>query len=141
MPSAKSADRTPGQLIRFLIVGGSNTVVTYAIFIGLGLIIPPWLAYTIAFGIGLLWVTFGSSRIVFRAQAKFARLALFGVWYLVVFGVGQLIIRLIDPQGFIPLTVTSLVVLIFTTPLTFLGGKFLFQAREPKPPIRENRES
>lgn len=121
-------------------VGGLNTLITYAIFIALGLIIPPWLAYAIAFAVGLVWVTFGSSRIVFRAQARSLRLALFCAWYLMVFGVGQLIIRLVDPQGFPGLLLTSAIVLVFTTPLTFLGGKLLFTPKGSRPSTIESRD-
>ncbi|GAA3592533.1 hypothetical protein GCM10022198_15540 [Klugiella xanthotipulae] len=141
MTMPRAADRTLGQVIRFLIVGGSNTLITYAIFIGLGLVIPPWIAYSIAFGVGLVWVTLGSSRIVFRARAGGAQLALFCAWYLVVFGVGQLVIRLIDPRGFVSLAVTSLIVLACTTPLTFLGGRYIFRQREPQQVANEERES
>ncbi|WGD38063.1 GtrA family protein [Lysinibacter sp. HNR] len=141
MSLSKKNSEMVKQIIRFIIVGGSNTLVTYAIFIGLGIIIAPWAAYTIAFIIGLAWVTFGSSRIVFRAKAQLRQMTLFAVWYLFIFGIGQLIIRIIEPQGFIELAMTSLTVLLFTTPLTFIGGKFLF--REPKEQLLlpERRES
>lgn len=125
---------TVGQVIRFLIVGGANTLITYAIFVGLGLVIAPWLAYTIAFVLGLLWVSFGSARIVFRSKVSARKLGLFCGWYLLIFGVGQLVIRLVNPSDFVSLTVTSLIVLICTTPLTFIGGKYLFR---PTPVSRE----
>ena len=140
MTQNEAAGGTFGQIVRFLLVGGANTLITYAVFIGLGLIIPPWLAYTIAFAIGLLWVAFGSSRIVFRARARIAQLILFILWYLLVFGVGQLIIRLINPQSFPELLITSLLVLLFTTPLTFIGGRYVFLRRGSPPQTAESSE-
>ena len=69
------------QFIRFLAVGLANTVATYALFVALGLIIAPQIAYAIAFVLGLVWVTVGSSRYVFHARSS-PRVLLFAAWYL-----------------------------------------------------------
>ena len=120
-------------IVRFLIVGGINTVLTYAIFVGLGLVIPPPIAYSIAFALGLLWVVFGSSRIVFRSTGGGRRLAAFAAWYLFVYAAGQLVVQLFNPQGVTALLLTSLVVIVITTPLSFLGGRFIFRAQRTDP--------
>lgn len=128
------------QVIRFLILGGTNTLITYAIFVGLGLLIPAWVAYTVAFSLGLAWTTLGASRFVFRANRSLKRILLFLVWYLMVFGVGQLLIRLVNPVGFLGLVLTSLIVLIVTTPITFVGGRLIFGARQGDPGPAAERE-
>jgi putative flippase GtrA len=116
------------SVVRFLVVGAINTLATAAIFVGLGLVIPPAVAYLIAFAIGLVWVVFGSSRFVFRAKSGLRNLVAFAVLYLIVFGCGQLVIRLLDPQGLPSLVLTSLAVIAVTTPLTYLGGRLIFRA-------------
>jgi len=123
-----------GQVLRFLLVGGANTLATYAIFIVLGLFMPAWIAYTIAFAIGLAWVVFGSSRFVFRGEHGRRRLLLFAGWYLVIYAIGRVIIALIAPTDFLDLAITSLAVLVVTTPLTFIGGRFIFAPRNDPPP-------
>jgi putative flippase GtrA len=123
--------RDAGQILRFLIVGGSNTLVTYAVFVVLGLFIPPWIAYTIAFAIGLVWVALGSSRFVFQAQFSLKRVTLFIACNLVVYGLGQIVIRLVQPHGLLELVLTSLLVLVVTAPLTFVIGRYIFN-RPPR---------
>ena len=124
-----------GQALRFLLVGGANTLATYAIFIVLGLFMPAWIAYTIAFAIGLAWVVFGSSKFVFRGEHGRRRLLLFAGWYLIIYAVGRVIIALIAPADFVDLAITSLAVLVVTTPLTFVGGRFIFASKnDPSPP-------
>jgi putative flippase GtrA len=118
-----------GQILRFLIVGGANTLATYAVFIVLGLFMPAWIAYTIAFALGLAWVVFGSSRFVFKGEHGGRRLLLFAGWYLVVYAVGRIVIAVIAPVEFVELAVASLAVLVATTPLTFLGGRLILSPR------------
>ena len=127
------ARRTLAQVLRFLVVGGTNTLVTYAIFIALGLVIPPWIAYTIAFAIGLVWVAFGSSRFVFRAAFSLKRMLLFIGCNLVVYGLGQVLIRLVSPEGLVELALTSLIVLAVTAPVTFLVGRYIFNRPAAQP--------
>jgi len=114
------------QALRFLIVGGANTLITYLIFILLGLVMPAWLAYTIAFAAGLAWVVFGSSRFVFMGDHGTRRLLLFAAWYLVIYAIGRVIIYFIAPADFVGLLLASLAVLVVTTPLTFIGGRYVF---------------
>jgi putative flippase GtrA len=121
------------QLLRFLIVGGTNTLITYAIFVALGLIIDPGIAFTIAFVIGLVWVTAGSSRFVFRGATSARRIAIFLGWYLFIYAIGRLIVHLLDPQGVTALLLTSLAVLVVTTPLTFIGGRLIFTPMDTVP--------
>lgn len=137
MPAHEEQRRTRGQALRFLVVGGLNTLITYAIFIGLGLIIEPWIAYTIAFAAGLIWTSIGSSKFVFRAVFAWRRIAVFIACYLVVWGIGQLVILLISPTGVGELLVTSLIVLVATTPLIFLIGRFVFARPSRSPSTTE----
>jgi putative flippase GtrA len=129
------------QILRFLVVGGSNTLITYAIFVLLGLVIDSGLAFTIAFLIGLVWVTFGSSRFVFQGGTSFKRIVVFLSWYLVIYAIGRLIVHFIDPQGLVALLLTSLAVLIVTTPLTFIGGRLIFKPIDDSPTTSEKEQT
>jgi putative flippase GtrA len=130
--SATDGDRLHRQALRFVLVGAINTAATYAIFVGLGLFIAPWIAYSIAFALGLLWVTVGSSRYVFRRRFSWRRALTFAAAYLSIFAVGQLVIRLVSPVGLPGLLLTSLVVLAVTTPLSFVAGRFVFRPSRPE---------
>jgi len=122
-----------GQAIRFLVVGGINTLATYAVFIVLGLFITAWIAYSVAFALGLAWVVFGSSRFVFKATTSAKKIALFSGWYLLIYGVGRLVVHVFNPVGLFELAITSLVVLVVTTPLSFLGGRLIFTTSQRAP--------
>lgn len=112
------------QFARFLVVGLVNTTATYALFVVLGLVMPPELGYTIAFSAGLLWVAFGTSRYVFRTSLSW-RVGAFVAWYLCLFGLGQLVLAWLGPTTLVDLLVASGVLMVVTVPLSFLGGRLL----------------
>jgi putative flippase GtrA len=119
------------QAVRFLVVGGLNTLATYAVFIVLGLFMPAWIAYTIAFAAGIAWVVLGSSKFVYKGDHSARRLAVFAGWYIVIYAIGRVIIHLLSPVGFVDLAIASVLVLVVTTPLNFIGGRFIFAPRTP----------
>lgn len=119
------------QFVVFVLVGAANTLVTYALFVLLGLVLPAPAAYAISFGVGLLWVVFGSSRLVFGFRGHPWRLAAFAGWYLLLFGLGQLVIALTRPEGFLELAITGALIAVVTVPLSFLGGRYLFAPAAP----------
>jgi prolipoprotein diacylglyceryltransferase len=52
---------------------------------------------------------------------------LFACWYLAVYGVGRLIVSLIQPEGVQALLVTSVALMAVTVPLSFIGGRYIFR--------------
>lgn len=98
---------------------------------------PAWLAYTLAFAAGLVGTSLATSWLVFRVRFSVSRVLRFLVLYLAVFGVGQLVIKVISPTDPITLLTTSLIVLAVTTPLTFIGGHFIFRLPTAAPPTPE----
>ena len=128
------------SVVRFLVLGATNTLVTGAIFVILGTVIPPWIAYLVAFTIGLAWVVFGSSRFVFRAESRARHLVAFAALYLFIFGCGQLVIFLLHPRGVGSLILTSVLVIAVSTPLNYLGGRLVFRS-SPKAENDAQKES
>ena len=126
---------TAGQAVTqsrsYIIFGGVNTLISYSFFIGLSLVIHPAIAYSIAFGVSLVAVTLLSNRWIYRGPESWARKLRYLGWYLIVFAVGQLFLWLTGPVGFVELLVSSAVIMVLTVPLTFIGGRFIFQLKQP----------
>lgn len=112
------------QVVRFLAVGVVNTVATYALFVGLGLVMSAALAYTIAFALGLCWVAFGTSTYVFGSRHP-KRIVTYALWYVLVYIVGQLVIAHMSPEGLRSLLLTTGALMVVTVPLTFVGGRLI----------------
>lgn len=128
---ATDAGRAPlgaryGELVRFLLVGGSNTLVTLGLFVVLQRWLSPGLAYTVVFALGLAYTTALTATVVFGSRLTLRRAAVFAGWYLLVYAVGlgvvQLMTALWEPSSL----TTAVVTVAVTAPLNFLGGRLLF---------------
>ena len=114
------------QAVRFLLVGGLNVAVSYGIFILLGLVVAPWIAYTAGYLAGLVLVAAMTPHFVFGTRTSWRRMVAFVGVYVAVYLVGRLIVALVDPVGLVELLLTSGILLAVTVPLSFLAGRLLF---------------
>lgn len=133
-----SDNSTRQQVIRFIFVGGINTLATFAIFFVLALLIPVDIAYTIAFVAGLVWVVAGSSRLVFGSRHSLVRLLMFAVAYLAIYLVGRLMIWTINPDNASGLALLTVALIVVTTPLSFMAGRLILTRRPEDHPHTED---
>lgn len=112
-------------VLRFLLVGGLNTLATGLLVALLSLVMPGWIAFTIAFAIGLVFSVFMTGRWVFQAETTLSRALTFAAAYAVIYlcglGLVQILTLLNMPAMFNGLTV------FVTAPLGFLAGKYVFR--------------
>jgi putative flippase GtrA len=120
-------------MMRFLLLGGSNTAITLVAFALLARIVPPWVAYTTVFALGLAYTTALTGRFVFGAQTTRRRAAQFIGWYLVVYVVGLGVVQALQALGVRSPDVLALLTVAVTAPLNFFGGRWIFQARNSHP--------
>ncbi|TYP89830.1 GtrA family protein [Blastococcus xanthinilyticus] len=120
--------RTYGELLRFAVVGGSNTLVTLALFVLLQQWLPATVAYTLVFAAGLAYTTVLTASVVFGARLTWSTGAAFVGWYLLVYGVGLLVVHVLESRWDPSAVVTAVVTVAVTAPLNFLGGRLLFRA-------------
>ncbi|CAA9263769.1 MAG: hypothetical protein AVDCRST_MAG52-2747 [uncultured Blastococcus sp.] len=85
------------ELVRFLLVGGSNTVATLPLFVLLQQWMGPALAYTVVFALGLAYTTTMTATVVFGARLTWRTATAFVGWYLSVYGVGLAVVALLHP--------------------------------------------
>jgi putative flippase GtrA len=123
-----------GQLVRFALVGGSNTVVTLLLFVLLQHWLPAAVAYTLVFALGLAYTTVLTARVVFGARLTRRTSALYVGWYLLVYGVGLATVSLLDSFVGRSPVLTAVVTVAVTAPLNFLGGRLLFAPRRAAVP-------
>jgi putative flippase GtrA len=123
-----------GQVVRFLLLGACNTALTTALLALLATAVDPQLAYTIVFVLGVLFTVTLTGRMVFRTSPSRPRVAMFAGWYLLVYAVGLLVVRLLDHElswGPVALAIGTVAV---TAPLSFMGGRLIFHTSSTRRP-------
>jgi putative flippase GtrA len=132
-PRPASAGRSgTGEVVRFLLVGGSNTLVTLALFVLLQQWLEPAVAYSVVFALGLAYTTAMTASVVFGARLTWRTGGAFVGWYLLVYGVGLLAVQLLQALWTPSSVVTAVVTVAITAPLNFLGGRLLFRPTAPR---------
>jgi putative flippase GtrA len=111
-------------LVRFLLVGGTNTVITTALVVALSYVITGWLAFTVAFTLGLIFSVLVTGKWVFDSHLTKFRTLAFGGSYLGVYAIGIGFVSLMSAVG-APPWINGASVLI-TAPLSFIAGKLVF---------------
>jgi putative flippase GtrA len=120
---------TLSSVLRFLAVGGSNTVITLVLFALLARVMAPWLAYSLVFVVGMAYTTILTGRFVFGADNTRRRSGLLIGWYLAVFVIGLGVVQTVQALGVDSPDILALLTVAVTAPLNFLGGRWIFRDR------------
>ncbi len=135
MSSPEHPRKTVAAGWRFLIVGGSNTIATAALLVALSYLMQAWLAYTLAFGTGLVYSTIFASRWVFTRVGSRRATLRYALCYIVIYFVGLGCVAVIRSWGW-PEFLNVLSVLV-TAPLGFLAGRLVFRERQREETVNE----
>jgi putative flippase GtrA len=117
---------TPGEVLRFLIVGGANTLLTGAIFLALSSVVPATVAYTVAFAVGIGFAALVTPHVVFRTRATTRQRFRYVVWYLTIYVMGLATVYVLRDRLLLSTTFVAAVTFVATAGLSFLGARFLF---------------
>lgn len=110
--------------VRFLFAGGTNTLITGLLVVLLSLVVPSWLAFTMAFALGIGYATVVNARWVFRSHLSARRAVAYALSYCLIYLVGLVAVHLIDAlHG--PAILRGATVMV-TAPMSFLAGRFVF---------------
>jgi putative flippase GtrA len=139
-PSAPAgAGRVRAELLRFLAAGLLNTGATFLLYLLLLRVLPYLVAYSIAYGVGILLSYVLTARFVFRQPLSWAGLLKFPAVYLAQYLLGTAILAaLVDLLG-APKELAFVGVVAITIPVTFLLSRLLLVGRSPGSPPRGAR--
>ena len=111
--------------LRFLVVGGSNLLVTYATYLAALLVFDYGLAFLISFIAGLVFTSVLTIRHAFNTQLTTLRVAVYGTYYILYFAVNLRLIELLVEDYDIDAKWAPLLTLTVLTPVHFLLSKAL----------------
>lgn len=135
MISRRSRQGWTADGLRFVLAGAANTLITLAVYQLLLFITPDWLAYTLSWVCGLIFVVvFYPSRVFAGARRDAAARTALGVTYAAVFLVGLGTLRVLATVG-VSARAAIFIVLMVTTASNFLLGRLILKGRALSPAL------
>jgi putative flippase GtrA len=124
----KSLPTLAGEFLRFLVMGGANTLVAYAIYLALLPLMRYEFAYTMGYAVGIAMAYLISTRYVFRQPRRKRSAIRFPFVYVAQYLVSLIVLRVaIDGFG-VPPWLGLGVAVIFTIPVTFALSRWVIRA-------------
>lgn len=111
------------EFVRFLLVGASNTLLSWLLFVILVRFIPYLAAYTLAYASGIMISYFSNVHFVFRERVSFSSFLKFPFVYLLQYTLGMLLMWLLIGRMDISQEFAMVVVVGLTIPITFFASR------------------
>jgi len=108
-----------GQALRFVFVGGLNTVVSYGLYILLLSWLGYQLAYAVAYVTGIVFSYFLNAKAVFKVRTSLFKLFLFSLVYVLQLGGGTALMYVLIDRLELPKEFAPLAVLLIMVPISF----------------------
>lgn len=115
------------QLIRFIGVGGLNTLITYLLYLLLVVFLNYQIAYTISYIFGIFFSYWLNLKIVFQTKSTKKKLFLFPLIYLFQYIVGLLLMYGIIEMLEVNKLFAPIIVTICSIPITFILSRFILR--------------
>jgi putative flippase GtrA len=117
------------EIGRFLLVGATNTAISYVLYLLLLGFVPYLYAYSISYGIGIVISYVLNSRFVFRQPLSLEKFLQFPVVYAIQYGLGAMILWLLVGRASISPELAMLAVVAVTIPVTFVTSRFILKRK------------
>ena len=116
------------EFLRFLLVGGFNTGITYAVYLVLNWFLPYALAYALAYAVGIVFSYLLNSKLVFATTLQWKSFLLFPVVYTIPLLVNLVFLHLLVEMVGFSEQWSPLLVILVSVPLTFVFSRFILRA-------------
>jgi len=121
--------RDAGEVLRFLVAGGANTAVAYAVYLLLLDHMRYELAYAIGYCVGIAVAYVLSAMFVFQRPMGVRSAARFPLVYLAQFLASLLVLRMAVEMLDVPRWLALAVSIAVTLPMTFLLSRRIIRSR------------
>lgn len=127
-PERSTRRKIIGEFLRFLIMGGANTVVAYAVYI----LLLNWMryefAYTIGYAVGIAMAYALSTAFVFRQPLRKRSAMRFPFVYVAQFLVSFIILRVAVEVFHVPQWLALGFAVVLTIPVTFVLSRWVIRS-------------
>ena len=115
------------EFLTFLLVGATNTLLSYLLYLVLLTFLAYLPAYSIAYCAGIIVSYFLNAQFVFKKRVSLTGFLKFPIVYVIQYVLGVLILWLLVGKFSTPPEVGMIGVIILTIPVTFLASRFVLK--------------
>ena len=108
------------EFIRFVLVGGINTLVTYLIYVSLLFVLTYPVAYSVTFVLGVFISYFLNARLVFRQRLSLVVALQYPVVYLAQYLLGLTLLYVLVEWGRMSEYVAPVLIVFVSVPITYI---------------------
>jgi putative flippase GtrA len=115
------------EFFQFILIGLVNLVLTYTLYLVLGLFLPYPAAYTISYACGILISYLLNARFVFKSPIRISKAAQYPIVYLAQYLLGMALLYLLVERAHLSSRIAPLVIPALTVPATYLLSRYLIR--------------
>ncbi|MCT2195588.1 GtrA family protein [Paenibacillus sp. p3-SID1389] len=117
------------SFLKFVIVGGLNTAITYGAYLLLLLCFEYKISYSISYILGILFSYYFNTKFVFREKITLLKFLKFPVVYLAQYLINVVILHILVEYINMPAEIVPLIVIVVSLPITYLLSKFIIKGK------------
>ena len=115
------------EFVRFIIVGASNTAITFILYLWIANFVDYRIAYTITYALGVVVAYFLSSMFVFKVPVSLSRFFKYPIVYIIQYVYGVMAIWFISETLMVRHEYAMAFVVITSIPLTFVVTRYILK--------------
>jgi putative flippase GtrA len=115
------------ESVRFIVVGGVGTILTYLVYLFLLTFLTYQIAYSVTYGLGIVLSYTLNTFIVFREPWAWKKMLQFPVVYLFQYLLGLMIVSALVEYFVIDQRVAPLLVVVLLLPATFVMSRWVIR--------------
>ncbi|MBD8519551.1 GtrA family protein [Lysinibacillus fusiformis] len=115
------------EFIRFLCVGGFNTVATYCVYLTLLSYIGYNFAYVISYISGIVISFLLNAKYVFNVKLTFKKAIGYPIVYIVQYIINVIVLNLLVKNNIVNEVMAPILVIVISIPLTFILSKYILK--------------
>ena len=121
------------ESIAFALVGGGRTAISLGIYLAGCFFLPYWLAFTIAFVIGITFSAFANAKYVFYTRMTVGTALRYAVVYVLNYSLSLLLLFAIVEGFGVATQLAPIPVLAIMFPINFVAERIALRGRSPRP--------
>ncbi|NEN84300.1 GtrA family protein [Paenibacillus elgii] len=118
------------SFVKFLIVGITNTLITYLAYLFLLLFFKYQIAYSISYILGIAFSYILNTIIVFKSSISVKKILFYPIVYIIQYLINVALLSYF--VNYVNEKIAPILIIVITIPITFLLSKFILKRRENK---------